>query len=136
MTQEAKANVFEFDPLPGDPRPADARPGDAKPAEAAAPAEPKKRGRKPKTEKKERKKRGPRRVQASVIVSGEVTPVNVLTAGGGNNPYPGDKITIVKTRKARRAKADLPEIALIKVLMELSDKQRERVLSVLTKVFG
>ena len=72
MNDTPKTAAFEFDPLPGDAKPAE-QPTQFKSVDLVAP---KKQGRKPKPEKKERKKRGPRRVQAA-----QVTGSLILEAG-------------------------------------------------------
>lgn len=41
-----------------------------------------------------------------------------------------------KVRKARKAKADPPELSFIQLLMMLKPKQRQRVLFVLNKIFA
>ena len=120
MTQDPKT-VFEFDPLPGEQVPA---------AETMTPGEPKKRGRKPKepkVTKPERKKRGPRRVQAqsNVLLQDPIIAVQVPAV---EQPK--------KTRKPRRAKADPPELFFIQRMMHLSEKKRKHILDVLNKIFA
>ena len=113
MIQETKPTTFEFDPLPGNSPPAN------KPAEAAAPTEPKKRGRKPKPEKKERKKRGPRRVQAASPMPVSMTSRPATLPRSAAQPK--------KMRKPREAKMICPSFHFIQLLMHLTEKQRKQV---------
>ncbi len=111
MTDDPKT-TFEFDPLPGDTR--------TNQGEANVVA-PKKQGRKPKPEKKERKKRGPRRVQAPM----ELIPVAAIVA----------EQPLAKKIRKRREHKDLPELSFIQLLMHLTEKQRKRVMFALNKIF-
>ena len=123
MTQDPKT-VFEFDPLPGESVPV---------AGTMTPGEPKKRGRKPKepkAAKPERKKRGPRRVQDAVqeraaLVEQQAAATANITAN----------LAVKKTRKPRTKKVDGAEFEIVRQLLRLTEKQRKRVLGILTKVF-
>ncbi len=117
MNDTPKTAAFEFDPLPGDAKPAE-QPTQFKSVDLVAP---KKRGRKPKPEKKERKKRGPRRVQAPM----ELIPVAAIVA----------EQPLAKKIRKRREHKDLPELSFIQLLMHLTEKQRKRVMFALNKIF-
>ncbi len=124
MTQETKPNVFEFDPLPSD-----------KPESPIVDEAPTKRGRKPKAEKKERKKRGPRRVQTATEPLGAT-----LAVDDGRRATVADlALPLKKTRKPRKhhgGKSTPVEYEIIGQIMLLSMAQRRRVLAALNKVFG
>ena len=128
MMDDTTKPVFEFDPLPGEPAPPPAAPAASQPP-SAEPKEAKKRGRKPKAAKPERKKRGPRGTKPRTDQIAQVAEIITNTARAGEAPA-------ARTRKKRRVKAEAPEFAVIQMLMPLSKKQRERVMSALNKVFG
>lgn len=128
MTNDPKT-AFEFDPLPGD-LPGDAvKQGSDEPTVIAAPE--KKRGRKPKAVKPERKKRGPRRVQASATEPITITDLTAHVAAVAEHQK-----KIRKPRKHHGGKSAPIEYDIIGQIMLLSLAQRRRVLAALNKVFG
>ena len=120
--EDPKPADFEFDALPGD------KPAAGEPA-TDAPKEGKKRG--PKKGSK-RKVRGPRRVAPQEPIAEVAT---IIT----NTPRAGESLeaTLARTdrRKTRKVSVDPPELTFIQLMMHLNEKQRERVLHVLNKVF-
>ena len=103
---------FNFDPLPGDLPAQPAAPPADKPAG-------KKRGRKPKPDKPERKKR-----------AREITGVTITA------PAYGPAAVEVTTAPIKKPKPEVSPYPLIRQLMVLSEAERRHVLDALNEVFG
>ena len=109
---------FNFDPLPGDLPAQPAAPPADKPAG-------KKRGRKPKADKPERKKREAKAADPTALHIPS-DRIRILE--------PGEKVTGWAT--ASKQKPNISPYPLIRQLMVLSEAERRHVLDALNEVFG